>query len=35
MGSDNHIEIWSEESWNDYINEKSGIIEDIVDEIDF
>ncbi|MBF4806957.1 MAG: division/cell wall cluster transcriptional repressor MraZ, partial [Pseudoleptotrichia goodfellowii] len=35
MGSDDHIEIWSEEKWNDYINQKSGIIEDIVDGMDF
>ncbi len=34
-GSNDHIEIWSEEKWKEYITEKSGIIEDIVDEIEF
>ena len=34
-GSDDRIEIWSEEKWENYMNEKLGIIEDIVDEIDF
>ncbi len=34
-GSNNHIEIWSEEKWKQYISEKSEIIEDIVDEIEF
>ena len=34
-GSDDRIEIWSEEKWNDYINQKSGIIEDLVDGMDF
>ena len=34
-GSNDHIEIWSEEKRKEYITEKSGIIEDIVDEIEF
>ena len=34
-GNNDHIEIWSEEKWKAYISEKSGIIEDIVDEIEF
>ena len=34
-GSNDRIEIWSEEKWENYMNEKLGIIEDIVDEIDF
>ena len=34
-GSDDRIEIWSEEKWETYMNEKIGIIEDIADEIDF
>ena len=34
-GSDDRIEIWSEEKWESYISEKAGIIEDIADEIDF
>ena len=34
-GSDDRIEIWSEEKWETYMNEKIGIIEDIADEIEF
>ena len=34
-GSNDHIEIWAEEKWKEYISEKNGIIEDIVDEIEF
>ncbi len=35
IGNDDRIEIWSEEKWESYINEKMDIIEDIADEIDF
>jgi len=34
-GSNDRIEIWSEEKWENYMNEKIGIIEDIADEIEF
>ena len=35
IGNDDRIEIWSEEKWKSYMNEKMDIIEDIADEIDF
>lgn len=35
MGGVDHIEIWSEEKWKEYMGETSENIENLVDEIDF
>lgn len=35
MGGVDHIEIWAEEKWKEYMEETTDSIENLVDEIDF